>query len=158
MTGMKKYWWILLVILVVSSLVVGWSYYMKKNKWKTDEGLVRRIQNLTPGEMWVRGREWNDKDLILSFWDEVSGDTGEMRIDFQKTVVVVGVVDNERGEIRQELLVSMASPYWEKAFCPEDFVTFELKGSTYVSKKSVAEFTSEDVEKITNFGPSRCRN
>lgn len=158
MTGMKKYWWILLVILVVSFLVVGWSYYMKKNKWKKDEGLVRRIQDLTPGEMWVRVREWNDKDLILSFWDEVSGDTGEMRIDFQKTVVVVGVVDNEKGEVQQKILASMISPYWEKAFCSDDFVVFKLKDSTYLSKKSVGEFTSEDVKKITNFGPSRCRN
>ena len=152
-----KYWWILVVVFIVLLLVVGGLFYVKKNKWKRDEGLVRRVESLEPKEMWVRASWWDDKELRFSFWDEVSGDTGVIIIDFRQTVVSVGVVDNERGEVRQELLASMMSAYFEKAFCPWDYVLLTLTDKAYLSKKQVSEFVGGDVEKITNFGPSRCR-
>ena len=54
-------------------------------------------------------------------------------------------------------LLSTLSPYWEKAFCPGDSLVLELKDSAVGLKEQLASIKSSDVVKITNLGPSKCR-
>ncbi len=56
-----------------------------------------------------------------------------------------------------ETLLSTLSPYWKNAFCVGDTVLMELEESAIGLKKDLEKIESKDVIKITNLGPSECR-
>lgn len=161
----SKLWlWILIGVLCLGAIGGGvWLGLSKPTveELRSEGVFVLRKDDLEEGEivegtdMLVVARRWDSKSLVLSF--SYKNQAKDIQIDFSKTTIVLKVPNPEGDGLINHNLLSMSSPYWEDAFCSGDTLVFRLRDSSVGLKKNLTLIESEDVVKITNLGPSKCR-
>ena len=167
----SKLWlWVLIGVLCLGAIGGGVWLGMKGSTMPTVEELKSKGTFVLTGEylqedeaegieegsaIVVRVEDWSLDDLILGFSKGDKG--GSFRLDLTKTKVVLKIRDSDSGEIVEHSLMSTLSPYWESIFCLEDYLVFELRDSLVESKKNLNSIRSDDVVRIINLGPSKCR-
>jgi len=156
--------WILVGILGLGAIGVGvWMGLSRPTveELRSKGVFVLRKDDLQEGEM-VEGTDtlvnvesWNLDSLMLGF--SYGKQEGSFRIDFGKTRVMLKVTDPEGDGMINHNLLSMLSPYWKESFCLGDTLVLRLRDSSISLKENLGAIESEDVVKITNLGPSKCR-
>ena len=158
--------WIWILIGVLCLGAIGGGVWMGLNRPTVEELRSKGVFVLTKDDLeeedmvegtdiLVKVERWSSDDLILGFSRGNRG--GSFKVDFGKTRVVLKIPNPEGEGVVDHNLMSTLSPYWEKSFCLGDTLVFRLKDSAVELKESLGVIKSEDVVKITNLGPSKCR-
>lgn len=158
-----SWWWLVVGFLIL--LVVGGGVWLGLNggfnlgKGSIDERLLFEDDMAESGEVFAVVRGWDSKNLWLDF--ETRDGIGGFKIDFLTTNVFLSVqeydYDSDEVSVSQVHVLSMNEPYFETAFCIDDLVVFKVSEGFLLSDKELTKIDSGDVDKITNLGPSVCR-
>lgn len=166
----KSKWWLWLLVGVLCLMAVGGGVWLGFKKPTIEELRSKGtfvltgeylkesgvdIEGIAEGsEVVVRVEDWDLEDLILGFSRGNKG--GSFKLDLARTRVVLKVRDLDE-KVVEHSLMSTSSPYWQSIFCVEDYLVFELRDSAVGKGESLNSIKGEDVVKITNLGPSKCR-
>ena len=168
MENKGKLWlWILVGILGVGAIGVGVWLGLNQGaiQYARDYGVLRLIEDvilskddLKETELMVSVLAWDEEGAVISF----TGDKqiGKFAISAIETELILKAQVEEGNGLNGligETLLSTLSPYWKNAFCVGDTVLMELEESAIGLKKDLEKIESKDVIKITNLGPSECR-
>ena len=162
----KSRLWLWILIGVLSLGAIGGGVWLGLSRPTAEELRSKGVFVLTKDDLeegeivegtdiLVKVERWSLDDLILGFSRGNRG--GSFKVDFGKTRVVLKIPNPDGEGMVDHSLMSTLSPYWEESFCLEDTLVFRLRDSAVELKDNLGVIESEDVVKITNLGPSKCR-